>query len=355
MLANLSCDDIDLEGEEAGSVLGFWQLHPTNGIVPFLLISETEVIFYYFDSIKNCTTTDAYEIVRVDGTGFYILTQEGLEENRVLAISRNNSLIHVRDINDTQSKIEKYFQSDVDVNSLAPECVNPTDVFGQWELSRENEPTVYLSIASDSIKVIESFPEQECFIISGLEVLEINGNIFTISNNDPNSISATQEITITRTSEGIEVERIEDGETITESFIESIVDFSSFESVCSFGPLLFLEGIWKFDDSGLENSPEYYLTLGIDVMSFHFLKGDPMNDPENVCFEIEQFEITSIEEQSFSIKGLNEPFEEITYTLDFQEEEGLLYLDDNHDILQFYRSSTDSVYINNQCAFTTAN
>ncbi|GAB5410048.1 MAG: hypothetical protein BalsKO_24130 [Balneolaceae bacterium] len=352
-LVNFSCEDIDLEGEEAGVVQGFWELNRTTGSNTFLLISDTEVNFYYYDASEGCITIDAYQVVRIDGTGFYILTQEGLEENRVLAISRSGTRIHVRDINDTQSDIVKYSESEVDINTLAPECIDPTDVLGKWELIKENEPTVYLSITLDSIKVIDTISDQECFFISQVEILEISGNIFTLSDNDPNANSSTQKVTIIRTADGIEVERVEDEEVIKEIYVESEADFSSFEPVCNFGPLPFFEGNWQFEDFGSEDSPEFYLTFGLDFISFHFLIGDPINDPETVCFEIEHFDIIEIEEQSISVKGSREPFEEVTYTLDYREEEGLLYLDDTQDILRFFRTTIDDNYINNQCSVTS--
>lgn len=355
-LVNLSCEDIDLEGEAAGNVQGLWEFRQNSaGSNTFLLVSDTEVNYYYYDSRENCITIDAYEVIRIDGDGFYILTQEGLEENKVLAISKNGDRIDVRDIDDTQNNIVKYWASEVDINALAPVCIDPTDVFGEWELKIEDEPSIYLSIAQDSIKVIDLFSEQNCYVSSKLEVFKINGNIFTISDNNPAANSSTQEVTITRTSEGIEVERIEEGSVIKEVYTKSEADFSTFEPKCNFGPLLFLEGTWNFEDSGIENSSEFYMTLGLDFMSFHFLIGDPINDPDNVCFEIEHFDIIEIEEQSISVKGSREPFEEVTYTLDYREEEGLLYLDDTQDNLRFFRTTIDDNYINNQCSVTSGN
>lgn len=357
LLVNLACEDIDLEGEEAGSVQGFWQLNETvSSLNTYLLVSEVAVIFYFHDTVENCIKVDAYDIVRIDGTGFYILSKEGLEENRVLALTRQNDRIIYRDIIDnTETKREIYYISSVDINTLAPVCVDPTDVFGQWELTRENEPTIHLSITPDSIKVIESIPDQECFFISEMEILEINGNVFTINDNDPNANSTTQEVTITRTAEGVEVERWEKGEIIKEVYLKSEADFSIFEPICNFGPLMSLAGKWQFEDSGVEDSPEFYMTISFDFMSFHFLVGDPINDPENVCFEIEQFEIVTVDDRTLSVKGTREPFEEVTLTLDYRETEGLLYLDDTQDVLAFFRTDIDDGYINNQCSTTSAN
>tara|TARA_R110000868_G_scaffold259361_5_gene517285 strand:- start:49113 stop:49514 length:402 start_codon:yes stop_codon:yes gene_type:complete len=131
MLTNIACEDVDLEGEEAGSVEGFWERNRnSSGSNTFLLVSETEVIFYFYDSSENCLTIDAYDIVRVDGSGFYILTKEGLEQNRVIALTRDGDSIYFRDIvEDAETFLQKFFLSQVDINTLAPICVNLSNVF----------------------------------------------------------------------------------------------------------------------------------------------------------------------------------------------------------------------------------
>ncbi len=355
-LGALACEDVDLEGEDAGSVQGFWELRQTTGSNTFLSISDTEVIFYYYDANKNCITVDAYEVVRIDGTGFYILAQDGLEENRVLAISRNGDRIHVRDIEETQREIDRYWISEVDISTLAPICVDPTDVFGEWELTQEDGNTIYLSVAEDSIKVIDKSVQFNCYFVSALEVISFDGNQFILTDNDPNSATGQQEVKFIRTLEGLEVERIEDGNIVKELYLQSEADFSTFNPLCELGPLEELQGKWRYENTETtEQDGEFYFTIGSDFFAFHFLVGDPINDPDNVCFEIERFEIISVGRNTVTVRQSVTPFEEIVFKIDFKPEEGLLYLEDNSDVLTFTRTDIDEAYINNQCSVTTDN
>ncbi len=351
-LATTACEDLDLDNDEAGSVQGFWELRQSVNSITYLQISDTEVIFYFYDAVENCITVDAYQVVRIDGTGFYILDQEGLEENRVLAISKNGERIHVRDIEETQSELDKYSPSEVDINTLAPICVDPTDVFGNWELELEDGDHVYLSIQEDSVKVYDQIQEENCFILSALEVIEINGNVFTLSDNDPASKTGTQEVTVTRTNQGLEIERMEDGQVVNELFVQSDADFSAFEPICSFGFQGLEETTWQYNAKAEEGDIEFYLTIDQDHFTFHFRIGDPINAPEDVCFEIQQFEIVSRGNGTLTIREPVEPFQEIELLIEFREEEGLLYVDDTLDILTFFPTDIDHGYINNQCSFS---
>ena len=352
LLVSLSCEDLDLDNDEAGGVQGFWELYQTPGSNTYLLISDTEVIFYYYDARENCITVDAYEVVRIDGTGFYILDQEGLEENRVLAISKNGERIHVRDLEETQSELDRYFPSEVDINSLAPVCVDPGDVFGNWELEIEDGNTVFLSIQEDSIKVYDEVQQENCFFLSALEVLEINGNVFTITDNDPASTTGTQEVILTRTNDGLEIERTEDGQVVIELYVESDADFSTFNPICTFDFEFLEETIWQYNAGLEEVDTEFYLTIDSEYLTFYFRIGDPINAPDDVCFDIQQLEIVSRGDGTLTIRENIEPFEEIELLIDFREEEGLLYIDDMLDILTFFPTDIDPGYINNQCSVT---
>lgn len=350
LLVTLSCEDIDIESQEAGEIRGFWKHWSGSGNITYLNISDTEVIFYNYDGREQCITIDAYQIERIDGTGFYILGQEGLEENRVLAISRNGERIDVRDINETQKQIDRYYPSEEDVNSLPRICINPTDVSGNWEMELEGGDKVFLSVEEDSIKVIDQDLKLGCYSISALEVIEYNGNDFLISDNNPFS-SGTQQVKFTRTYDGLEVERMEGDILIKELFTESEADFSTFTPTCAFNPLDGLEGTWQYNASPDEGDVEFYLTIDQNEFVFHFRVGDPVNDPNNVCFQLQKFEIISFGENAITIRDNNaDTAEEVVLTVEFREEEGLLYIDDTSDVLTFFPSTIDQGYINNQCS-----
>lgn len=352
LLATSACEDLDLDNDEAGNVQGFWELSQSSGNNTFLLISDTEVIFYYYDALENCIKIDSYQVIRIDGSGFYILDQEGLEENRVLAISKNGERIHVRDLEETQSELDRYFPSEVDINTLAPVCVDPTDVFGNWELELEDGDYIYLSVREDSIKIYDHVQQESCFFFSGIEVLEINGNVFTITDNDPASTTGIQEVRLTRTNQGLEIERREDEQVVNELFVRSDEDFSKFDPICTFDFHFLEETIWQYNAGVEDGDIEFYLTIDQEYFTFHFRIGDPINAPDEVCFEIQQLEIVSMGDGTLTIRETIEPFEDIELLIDFREEEGLLYIDDTVDILTFFPTNIDPGYINNQCAFS---
>lgn len=229
---SMACEDLDFDNDEAGEVQGFWKQNTGTGSNKFLTISSEEVIFYQFSASKNCNTIDAYQVVRIDGKGFYILDQEGLEENKVLAVSRNKDKIQVRDINVTQDELQWFIISELDPATIAPECVDPSNVYGNWELQIESEDPIFLSIEKDSIKVTEFKVDETCYSTSELRILGIDGNVFTLSIDTPDATSETQKVTLTRTVEGLEVERIENGQPIKELYNQSDSDFSSFEPEC---------------------------------------------------------------------------------------------------------------------------
>ena len=350
LLVNLACEDVDLEGQDAGNVQGFWQIGSSlTGNNTFLLVSDTEFAFYYYNSRENCITNDAYDVERIDGTGFYIVTQEGLTESKVFALSFDGNSLAVRDIEETQKEILWFQKSEVDIDTFAPICFDETDVFGEWELIQENEPPVYLSITQDTLQVIDVFQNQECYLKTKLEILEINGNFFTVSNNDPNVDSSTQEIKITRTLDGLEVERTEGGENILENFTESEEDFSTLNPECDFNSLDFYAGKWQHQNTQIENEPVYFLTVDTDTISYHFEIGDPINDPDNVCFEIQKFEVLSISDTNIDVRETFDPFGEFTFTFDFDLSLNLMVLYDREAVLTFSESDIDDGYINNQC------
>ncbi|MBO6522496.1 MAG: hypothetical protein JJ971_01600 [Balneolaceae bacterium] len=351
-IATTACEDLDLDNDEAGSVQGFWELRQSVNSITYLQISDTEVIFYFYDAVENCIKVDAYQVLRIDGTGFYILDQEGLEENRVLAISKNGDRIHVRDIEKTQSELDKYSPSEVDINTLAPICVDPTDVFGNWELELEDGDHIYISVREDSIKIYDQVQQENCFFFSGLEVIEINGNVFTITDNDPASTTGTQEVTLTRTNQGLEIERREDEQVVNELFVQSDADFSTFGPICSFDFQFLEENTWQYNAKVEEGDIEFYLTIDQEYFTFHFRIGDPINAPDDVCFDIQKLEIISRGDGTLTVREPVEPFGEIEFLIEFREEEGLLYVDDTLDILTFFPTNIDSGYINNQCSFS---
>lgn len=341
------CDEVDLEGEEAGEVQGFWELATGGGDFTYLSIAQDSVVFYYYDNSEDCITVDAFNVVQVDGTGFYILNRGGEgEENTVLAISRNGDRIHVRNIDETQNQLDKYFPSTVDITTLAPVCIDETDVFGEWELTQEGEAPIYLSITSDSISVISKEPVEECYFISILKVFEINGNVFTMEDNDPFSENGTQDVVIRRVPEGVEIERMEDGSLIRELYTESNEDFSLFDPTCEFTiPPVFM-GLWQLETTNDIDSPVLFLSLNNEELVYY---NEIQGASETSCFDRFAYQIVSFEGDVLLLALPGDPTSNLIYRLGIKE--GKLVTTFVDDISEtFFRTGTPiSELEDNQC------
>lgn len=323
----VTCDDIDLDNEDAGEVQGFWELATGGGDFTYLSIASDSVVFYFFDASDNCITVDAFNVVQIDGTGFYVLNGGGEgEKNTVLAISKNGDRIHVRDIDDTQNELDKYFPSTVDVNTLAPVCVDETDVFGNWELAMEGEGTIYLSVTADSISVISKEGFEECYFISILKVFEINGNVFTMEDNDPFSENGTQDVVVRRIAEGLEVERMEDGALIKELYSESGADFSLFEPECDFTIPPEFMGLWQLEGANDIDSPDLFLLINNeDFVYYNEIQGAS----ETSCFDRFSYQVVSFESGVLVLTVPEDSTFNLIYRLEIKEGKLVSTLDES--------------------------
>lgn len=225
-----ACDDVDLEGVDAGEVRGLWQTDRGAATSrAYLFVSDTDFNFYTRNTRKNCFTTDAYQVVRVDGTGFFIVNK--VTENatdKVYAVSRNRDRIDVRDIDDTQAKITRYFESTIGLERLVPECYN-TALTGIWE-NVEDEQEVYIDVSETTIEVTDLDTEQACYTFLEFEVVAIDGEDFSIRNtmtSDEENISLAVQDSV------LNVQRTEEGEPITLNLRPSTVDPDTLSPMCS--------------------------------------------------------------------------------------------------------------------------
>lgn len=319
----LACEDIELgEGTQAENVQGFWQLGTSNS---YLLVSNEEVIFYSFNASKNCTTSDIYQVVRIDGTGFYILTKEGLEENLVLALTFDGELLAVRDINETHREIKWYQPSELDITTFEQECVSETDVFGEWESTLDNQSTIYLSITPDTITVIDQNTNLLCYFINNHKVISIDENTFTIEEKNTNSETLTQNINLIRLNKDLlQVERFENGNPIVEIFVKSESDFSTLEPICeNVNPFL---GLYHLQDNS-EVSSNQFLSIENETVNFY-------KEVSGIgCYEKDVFNIASLSNDRMTLVS-----EDNSRMLDF-----LIYYENGSLIIE-YQSNGSEVY-----------
>ena len=177
-LAFTACEDVDLTGEETGNVQGLWQLTFDPGNNTFVLISDTEFNYYYYDGLKKCLTIEKHTVVDIDPQGFYTVREPGSDVNMVYAVSRSGDRIHLRDIDVTQSNLEKYFPSTVDIENFAPECFRAESA-GLWELESETDEE-YLFLSEDIVIVTAFLTDESCYAAVGYDVIEIDGPDLTI-------------------------------------------------------------------------------------------------------------------------------------------------------------------------------
>lgn len=354
-LSTTACEEIDLDSEEAGEVQGFWQLRSGTGDNTFLLVSATEVIFYFYDRSENCITLDTYEVVSIDGTGFYLLRQEDTEETRGITFSRNGDGLHVRDIDESQSNLDKYQISAVDINTLAPVCVDPTDVFGLWEYVNEMvNDTVYVSIQMDTIKVASKGQQEDCFFTSVLEVLAIDGTKFTIQDNDPSSETGQQEVTLTRTNDGLRIQRMEEGVLVDELYTQSDFDFSTAEPECSQTPIDLFQGIWQYN-APVADSFTFYLSITQESMNYHFPLEGTVDNQGQECYQVEVLPIIEAGEGFLTVTLPPEQTEQVKFFFEFNSDEGLLYIDDGFQKESFFPSDITRAEITNSCVLLKTN
>ncbi len=347
-LTTLACEEIELDSEEVGEVQGFWQLNSGTGDNTFLSISASEVTFYFYDRSENCITVDTYEVVSIDGKGFYLLQQEGREENRGITFSRNGEGLHVRDIDKTQSELDIYQPSEVDINTLAPICVDPTDVFGVWQYINEmDNDTVYVSIQEDSVRVASRGQDEDCYFTSVMEVFAIDGTKFTIQDNDPSSETGRQEVTVTRTNDGLRIQRMEDGSLVDELYTQSNFDFSSAEPECILTPLDLYQGIWQFN-APVTDPIVFYISITPESLNYHFPVEDSEDNQRNVCYLVESLPVVEAGEGFLTLLLPPEQIE-VKFFFEFNTEEELLYINDEIQKESYFASDITRAEITNSC------
>jgi hypothetical protein len=322
LISSISCEDVDLTGGDVGGeVLGIWEFNPGKGDMEYISITDDQIIFYFTDASEGCTTVAEYDIQSVDGE-FYTITGVITDDVRALAISRRYDSIHVRDINDEGAAVKVYDQSQADPASFDTECFTP-NLYGTWELTEEDFGTTWVKLEEDTITIAFYDEFLECFSIQTIKILEINGDVFTVETNDPESASGTgtEDVTIVLNSDDmLEVRRMENGEEISEIYFRSSLDIESLTPVCSADNIDFLKRVWQADtfENG-ELTSLLFMEVTDEVVNFYSYDGNPNNADENFCLELETFEIVSFSEGEAVLRYPGIPDETITATFKFED------------------------------------
>lgn len=191
----LACEEADLTGVESGDVQGLWQNRTGTGNNTFLLVSDTEFNFYYYNASENCITAEVYIVVDNSDAGIYVLKKnEDDEENVVYTLAINGTRLHVRNIEDTQDNIRYFFASEVDLETLAPTCFNE-EVLGIWKLD-STEIDEYMHISTEEVESKTFDETEQCFVTVGYDVVSIENQTFYLQEQitDPDQFEADFEL-----------------------------------------------------------------------------------------------------------------------------------------------------------------
>ena len=227
------CEEVDnFESEEAGNVQGFWELEQTTGSNTFLKVSETEFTFYYYDAAKPCITIDSFKVVDIEDGGFYVVTKDlASDERKTFALSKNGERVHVRDIEETQKEIQRFWSSQVDIENLAPVCYD-NGLTGVWELDSEDE-IEYADINEQRIKVATFFEPEGCFDLEDHLIVSVDGSVFTFEEEGPDGQPEQYTADISRVDSTVTVMLEDDGEEVVRIFKPAKVELGGLNPYCS--------------------------------------------------------------------------------------------------------------------------
>jgi len=263
-----SCDDVDLSGTDAGEVRGMWQKNPnSNTNNKFLLISDTEFVIYDYNVFKNCVITDAYQVIKKDGTGFFQVEKGDGSPEKVFAVSFNSGQLNLRSVDDRAGLLEYYWPSEVDA-SVFTECIIETDIQGQWEFANLDEST-YLDISDDTLTIYSEITNEDCFEIIDYRIDGNAENIYKLIDQVTDSITAELFIEMRRTEAGLEVSLEDNGSINTDIYSTSNTDFTSLTPTC--GPNFpdEIEGIWEFESVINTAASLLHLELKQDTLRYY--------------------------------------------------------------------------------------
>ncbi len=303
----ISCEVVDVTGLSDDGIIGNWELQSNTTTETYLSITEDSLNFYISNQAQNCKSETSFIVRKIENGGFFFLEESETGEELVLAISRNEERIDVRNINDPPEKIERYTRSEISADFLKGVCSgnsgddnNPKELFGNWETFQGNQAKEYVSITDSVIQFINPEDISACFYKETFQVLSIQDSLFTVSVDSINSESF--QFIISKKENEIEI--YEDGSSNSESvrYRLSEEDFDSFEPECENSEIIeeneFDEfvGSWETLQG---NTGKVYLSLNkVELIRIE-------QQAESDCYITKKFTVNEIEEASFTINDGN--------------------------------------------------
>lgn len=348
----LACDDISVLNDEPDDITGVWEVNFGSGEVQYLSIGDDTISFFSTYPQLNCTVTEIYRIDAADQSGFYTVVKEGGSETTVFAISQREGQLHVRNVEKSSDIVVKYRPSDKSIAELAPSC-NAGDVFGTWQLQNNNDDLLVITISAESIKVTYYDVLEECYQQQNIAVIDINGEIFTLEDNDPDSENGEQEIVIRVVSESsIEITRTESGQTFTEIYYDSGIDTESLTPICADSDVASLNGQWQKVNS-VNSSTRSLRFLEIYPATVRYLtfKGNPNFPDESDCFEVVIYDVLSYIDGIMEIR--NSGTQDSVKTLQLTLQDEFLQVSNEGVAETFISIGENNAFLNDTCSEVT--
>ena len=238
----ISCEAIDLIGLEDEGVLGSWKLETNGALESYLSITEDSLNFHTSNPGQSCKSRINYTIRKIEDNSFFFLEDSETGEEIILAISKNDERIDVRDINDPPGKISKYHRSEIPEEMLSGNCQgnggnngnggngNKGDVFGNWETFQGNVAKEYISISDSIINKILFNDGSSCFLKESLRVLSVDDSLFTFALDSIGSLQG--QLIITSKGNGIEINQPDAAASEAKKYRISEEDFDAFDPEC---------------------------------------------------------------------------------------------------------------------------
>ena len=276
----IQCDDVDLSAGEDVSVAGFWQKNSGTGDNTYLLIdyNSSSFNFYYTDVSENCTRISAYTLIREEGKGFFVVNRGDGSENIIFAVSDRDERIEIRRLDQSSDQLTRFFPATVTVDQLPPECINETDIQGNWEITINSERSI-LEVMDDSVTVIQELLSRNCYETVGYSIEGSNNNIYRL--NDKITDVTTDELFVQmrRTVLGLEVS-IETPQGInTDIYQESSTDLSTLLPVCDQNFDNDIEGMWEPTMPDSDQEPITHIEIKQDTLRFFYTATIDVTEP----------------------------------------------------------------------------
>jgi hypothetical protein len=249
LVLGVQCDAVDVTDPNFNDQnIGVWEDWTGGNDYTYLEIGSNQVTFYYYNGLYRCSVVKRYSIANIQANGVYTLSpldQSTGEENKIMAFSKNDVWLHVRDlsISSAQDSSETvpaetaiFNMSSKNLSDLDNPC-GTYPFMGVWERRLSDELTGYLHITEEIIDVIAYVAPQNCYSTATLEIESItetqDSYELMVKEIDDTTAATRETIEFFVFPNYLLLRRVEEGFFVTETYQPSDLDISSELPSCS--------------------------------------------------------------------------------------------------------------------------